>query len=53
VTFILDEARNLAGLRGSIRLPHLREAVSLWRDEDTDRGLFKLIPKAKKQENAA
>ena len=53
LTFILQEARILAGPRGSIRLQHLRDAVTLWRGEDRDRHIFKLIPKAKRGENAA
>jgi len=53
VRFVLDEARAIAGPKGPIALSHLREAVTLWRGEDRDRGLFKLIPKPKQKENAA
>lgn len=53
VRFILDEARAIAGPKGPITLSHLREAVALWRGEDRDRGLFKIIPKPKREENAA
>lgn len=50
---LLREARLVAGPRGSIRLPHLREAVATLHGEDEDRGLFKLIPKPQQEENAA
>ena len=50
---LLREARLYAGPQGSIRLPHLRKAVAVLHSEGEDRGLFKLIPKPRKEENAA
>ena len=50
---LLREARTSAGPQGSIRLPHLRKAVAVLHSEDEDRGLFKLVPKPRKEENAA
>ena len=50
---LLREARIYAGPQGSIRLPHLRKAVAVLHSEGEDRGLFKLIPKPRKEENAA
>lgn len=50
---ILDEARQLAGSKGSIRLEHLRDTVAFHHSEDEERSIFKLIPKTGKKEHAA
>jgi DNA transposition AAA+ family ATPase len=50
---LLDEARILAGPKCPIRLEHLREAVTFLHGDDDDRGIFKLISRSKREENAA
>lgn len=50
---LLDRAHIFAGSSGQIGLQHLREAMAIVHGEDEGRGLFKLSPRSKREENAA